>query len=49
VVTVKIAENWKSTAAFRLALTATTYAIVSATIDATNFIEDRQHRCRLLR
>lgn len=42
VVTVKIAEDWKSTAAFWLALTATTCAIVSATVDATNFIDDRQ-------
>ncbi|MFI7544852.1 hypothetical protein [Actinoplanes sp. NPDC049599] len=41
-VTVKIAEDWKSTAAFWLALTATTCAIVSATVDATNFAQDRQ-------
>lgn len=38
----KIAEDWKSTAAFWLALTATTCAIVSATVDATNFVQDRQ-------
>lgn len=38
VVTVRIAEDWKSTAAFWLALTATTCALVSATVDATNFI-----------
>jgi hypothetical protein len=42
VVTVKIAEDWKSTAAFWLALTATTCAIVSGTVDATNFVQDRQ-------
>ncbi|WP_433826625.1 hypothetical protein ACQP2E_31605 [Actinoplanes sp. CA-015351] len=42
VVTVKIAEDWKSTAAFWLALTATLCAITSATVDATNFIHDRQ-------
>ncbi|MEU1604046.1 hypothetical protein [Micromonospora matsumotoense] len=38
VVTVKIAEDWKSTVAFWLALTATTCALVSATVDATNFL-----------
>ncbi|MEV4621181.1 hypothetical protein AB0J74_21035 [Asanoa sp. NPDC049573] len=43
IVTVKIAEDWKCTAAFWLALTATLCAITSATIDATNFVHDRQH------
>jgi hypothetical protein len=38
VVTVKIAEDRKSTVAFWLALTATTCALVSATVDATNFL-----------
>ncbi|WFE95795.1 hypothetical protein [Micromonospora sp. WMMD987] len=38
IVTVRIAEDWKSTVAFWLALTATTCALVSATVDATNFI-----------
>jgi hypothetical protein len=42
IVTVKIAEDWKSTAAFWLALTATLYAITSATVDATNFVRDLQ-------
>ncbi|WP_431728335.1 hypothetical protein [Verrucosispora sp. TAA-831] len=34
----KIAEDWKSTVAFWLALTATTCALVSATVDATNLL-----------
>ncbi|MEU8263983.1 hypothetical protein AB0C02_25590 [Micromonospora sp. NPDC048999] len=42
VVTVKIAEDWKSTVAFWLALTATTCALVSATIDATNFFRGQE-------
>ncbi|GAA2596248.1 hypothetical protein GCM10010435_89290 [Winogradskya consettensis] len=42
VVTVKIAEDWKSTAAFWLALTATLCAVISATVDATNFVKDQQ-------
>ena len=42
VVTVKIAEGWRSTAAFWLAMTATTCALVSATVDATNFVQQRQ-------
>ncbi|MFF0150614.1 hypothetical protein [Micromonospora sp. NPDC005203] len=40
VVTVKIAEDWKSTVAFWLALTATTCALVSATVDATNLFHE---------
>ncbi|MEU8331697.1 hypothetical protein [Micromonospora sp. NPDC048839] len=40
VVTVKIAEDWKSTVTFWLALTATTCALVSATVDATNFFNE---------
>ncbi|GIF48216.1 hypothetical protein DFJ67_3497 [Asanoa ferruginea] len=43
VVMVKIAEDWKSTAAFWLAMAATLCAITSATVDATNFARDRQH------
>ncbi|MGK5673342.1 hypothetical protein ACSNOB_10950 [Micromonospora sp. URMC 106] len=42
VVTVKIAEDWKSTVAFWLALTATTCALVSATVDATNFLRAQE-------
>ncbi|KAB1156356.1 hypothetical protein F6X68_11860 [Micromonospora sp. AMSO12t] len=42
IVTVKIAEDWKSTVAFWLALTATTCALVSATIDATNFLRAQE-------
>ncbi|BAL91918.1 hypothetical protein AMIS_66980 [Actinoplanes missouriensis 431] len=42
VVTVKIAEDGKSTAAFWLALTATLCALTSATVDVTNFLRDRQ-------
>ncbi|MGC5052834.1 hypothetical protein ACLQ2S_15435 [Micromonospora sp. DT48] len=41
-VTVKIAEDWKSTVAFWLALTATTCALVSATVDATNFLRAQE-------
>ncbi len=40
--TVKIAEDWKSTVAFWLALTATICALVSATVDTTNFIKEHQ-------
>ncbi|MFG3419991.1 hypothetical protein [Micromonospora sp. NPDC048063] len=39
VMTVKIAEDTKSKVAFWLALTATTCALVSATVDATNFVK----------
>ncbi|MFV2103692.1 hypothetical protein [Micromonospora sp. LOL_024] len=42
VVTVKIAEDWKSTVTFWLALTATTCALVSATVDATNFLRGHE-------
>lgn len=42
VVTVKIAEDWRSTVAFWLALTATTCALVSATVDATNFLRAQE-------
>ncbi|WP_434742439.1 hypothetical protein [Micromonospora sp. SH-82] len=42
VVTVKIAEDWKGTAVFWLALTATTCALVSATVDATNFVRSHE-------
>ncbi|MET8253131.1 hypothetical protein [Micromonospora sp. NPDC005197] len=42
VVMVKIAEDWKSTVAFWLALTATTCALVSATVDATNFLRGQE-------
>ncbi|MCT2277815.1 hypothetical protein M3G91_09275 [Micromonospora chalcea] len=42
VVTVKIAEEWKSTVTFWLALTATTCALVSATVDATNFLRAQE-------
>lgn len=40
--TVKIAEDWKSTVAFWLALTATMCALVSATVDATNFLRAQE-------
>ncbi|MEU7756722.1 hypothetical protein [Micromonospora sp. NPDC049171] len=42
VVTVKIAEDWKSTVAFWLALTATTCALISATVDATSFLREQE-------
>ena len=42
VMTVKIAEDWKSTVAFWLALTATFCGIVSATVDVTNVVKDQQ-------
>ncbi|MGW2625178.1 hypothetical protein [Micromonospora taraxaci] len=42
VMTVRIAEDAKSKVAFWLALTATACALVSATVDATNFVKDRQ-------
>ncbi|MEU6021132.1 hypothetical protein [Micromonospora sp. NPDC047134] len=41
-VTVKIAEDWKSSVTFWLALTATTCALVSATVDATNFLRAQE-------
>jgi hypothetical protein len=42
VMTVKIAEDWKSTVTFWLALTATLCGLVSATVDATAFIKEHQ-------
>ncbi|WP_433651122.1 hypothetical protein ACQP2C_00355 [Micromonospora zamorensis] len=42
VMTVRIAEDAKSKVAFWLALTATTCALVSATVDASNFVKDHQ-------
>ena len=44
--TVKIAEDWKSTVAFWLALTATLCGIVSATVDVTNVVKD--HQCQTI-
>ncbi|TDC36139.1 hypothetical protein E1211_14300 [Micromonospora sp. 15K316] len=41
-VTVKIAEDWKSSVTFWLALAATTCALVSATVDATNFLRAQE-------
>lgn len=42
VVTVKIAEDLKSTLTFWLALTATTCALVSATVDATSLLRGQE-------
>ncbi|MEV5630291.1 hypothetical protein [Micromonospora tulbaghiae] len=41
-VTVKIAEDWKSSVTFWLALTTTTCALVIATVDATNFLRAQE-------
>jgi hypothetical protein len=46
--TVRIAEDTKSKVAFWLALTATTCGLVSATVDATNFIKDQRAPAKAL-
>lgn len=42
VMTVRIAEDTKSKVAFWLALTATTCGLVSATVDASSFVKEKQ-------
>jgi hypothetical protein len=48
IVTVRIMEDAKSKVAFWLAMTATLCALVSATVDATNFVKDHQSASGIL-